>query len=173
MKDSTVVLFCCLDDFAKIYNDWQQHHLIPSSSQRQRAGKLCLGKMLFIMVLFHLSAYRDFKHFWHYGVEQEFRHCFAQLPSYGRFVALMPRLLLPLWLLLHCHRGQESGIYFADSTKLAVCHNARISRNRVFKRLAQRGRTSMGWFFGFKLHIQNSGWIRPIRPLAKGLWQTL
>ena len=147
MKDSTVAPFCCLDDFAKIYNDWQQHHLIPSSSQCQRAGKLCLGKMLFIMVLFHLSAYRDFKHFWRYGVEQELDHCFAQLPSYGRFVALMPRLLPPLWLLLHCHRGQESGIYFADSTKLAVCHNARISRNRVFKRLAQRGRTSMGWFF--------------------------
>ena len=93
MKDSTVALFCCLDDFAKICNDWQQHHWIPSSSQRQRAGKLCLGEMPFIMVLFHLSAYRDFKHFWRYGVEQEFRHCFAQLPSQGRFVALMPRLL--------------------------------------------------------------------------------
>ncbi len=96
MKGFTVALFCCLDDFAKIHNDWQQHHLIPSSSQRQRAGKLCLGEMLFIMVLFRLSAYRDFKHFWCYGVEQEFRHCFAELPSYGRFVALMPRLLLPL-----------------------------------------------------------------------------
>ena len=50
---------------------------VPSSCQRQRAGKLCLGEMLFIMMLFHLSAYRDFKNFWCYGVEQEFRHCFC------------------------------------------------------------------------------------------------
>ena len=27
MKDSTVALFCCLDAFAKIYNDWQHHHM--------------------------------------------------------------------------------------------------------------------------------------------------
>ena len=40
-----------------------------------------------------------------------------------------------------------------DSTKLAVCANPRISRNRTFKGLAARGRSTMGWFFGFKLHV--------------------
>ena len=73
---------------------WQQHHLIPPERQRQGPGKLSLGEMLFIMVLFHLWPGKDFKHFRSHGVEQEFRHCFAQLPP-CRFVALMPRLLLP------------------------------------------------------------------------------
>ena len=118
MQDSTVALFCCLDDFAKLFNDWQQHHLLPSDGQRRRADTLSLGKMLFIMILFQLSSYKDFKHVCRYGVEQEFRHCFGQLPSYSRFVALMPRLLLTLYLLLHCYRGRKTGIYFADSTKL-------------------------------------------------------
>ena len=36
---------------------------------------------------------------------------------------------------------------------LAGCHTRRISRHRVFRDLAQRGKTSMGWFYGFKLHI--------------------
>ena len=153
MTDSTIALFCCLDDFAKLVEEWEPHHLIPSNGQRRRAGELSLGEMLFIMVLFHVSAYKDFKHFWLYGLSQEYRDCFRELPSYSRFVSLKPRLLLPFCLLLHSFRGEETGIYFADSTKLAVCHNARINRNRVLGGLAKRGGSTMGWFFGFKLHL--------------------
>jgi len=88
------------------------------------------------MILFHLSPFKTFKDFRVYGVEQKYRNCFGNLPSYGRFVALMPRLFMPLCLLLPSLRGVETGIYIADSTKLAVCHNPRISRNRVFKGVA-------------------------------------
>ena len=145
MEAPTIALFCCLDDFAKLFEDRERHHLLPSSRQRWRHGKLSLGEMLFIMALFHISPYKDFKHFRFYGLRHQYRDCFGELPSYSRFVRLMPRLLLPLYMLLHYFRGEQTGIYFADSTKLAVCHNARISHNRVFQGLAKRGRSAMGW----------------------------
>ena len=34
-----------------------------------------------------------------------------------------------------------------------MCHNRRIGRHRVFAPLAQRGKHSVGWFFGFKLPL--------------------
>ncbi len=83
------------------------------------------------MVLFHVSPDKGFKHFWRYGVEKEFRHCFAEVSSTSSFVALMLRRRLPFDILLHCHRGHATGLYLVGSTKLAVCHNARISGNRM------------------------------------------
>ena len=176
MSLSTTALFCCLDDFAKTFEDWERHHLIPTGRKRRRSGKLSLGEMLFIMVLFHLSPFRDLprrrllvsfanKHFWRYGIEDKYRDCFGDLPAYERFVALIPRLFMPFCLLLHSLRGQKTGLYIADSTKLAVCHNSRISRNRVFRGLAERGKSTIGWFYGFKLHVvmNNKGELMAIR----------
>jgi hypothetical protein len=54
---------------------------------------------------------------------------------------------------LHSVSGEQTGVYFADSTKLAVCHNRRIHRHRVFDGLVARGNTSMGWFYGLKPHF--------------------
>jgi len=75
------------------------------------------------------------------------------LVSYTRFIDLMPRYLVPLAIYLHVRRGACTGISFIDSTPLAVCHPARISQHRVFRVDARRGRTSVGWFYGFKFHL--------------------
>jgi hypothetical protein len=158
-------LDCCLDDFCQVFEAWEAHRLIPSPTTRQRCGKLSRAEMLFIVVLFHLSPLKHFKAFYLYGIGHQHRSCFGDLPHYDRFVSLMPRLFVPLMVLLHSLSGEQTGVYFADATKLAVCHNRRIDRHKVFNGLAARGKTSMGWFYGLKLHfvINHKGQIMALR----------
>src|SRR4051812_50056423 len=99
--------------------------------------------MLFIVVLFHLSPYKNFKVFYLYGIGGQYRACFYELPHYDRVVSLMPRLFVPLLVLLHGLRGEPTGGFFVGSTQLAVCPNRRIPRHKVFDGLAAAGKTSM------------------------------
>src|SRR6201995_118671 len=165
MAVDITALYCCLDDFCKVFEEWEAHRLIPSGQTRKRSGKLSRSEMLFIMVLFHLSPYKNFKTFYLYGIGVQHRGGFRDLPHYDRFITLMPRLFAPLMVLLHSLSGEETGIYFVDSTKLAVCHNRRIHRHKVFDGLAARGKTSMGWFYGLKLHfvINHKGQIMALK----------
>jgi hypothetical protein len=106
-----------------------------------------------ILVLFHDSAYRTFKDFYQRHVSQHLRGEFPRLPSYNRFVERVPQALLALAGFLCTRLAPCSGVSFIDSTALRVCHNARIGQHRVTKGLAKRGKTSVGWFYGFKLHL--------------------
>ena len=74
--------------------------------------------------------------------------------SYSRFIQLEHRLFIPMMFFLNtvCF-GRCTGITFVDSTKIAACHNKRIYRNKVFQEVAKIGKSSMGWFYGFKLHF--------------------
>ncbi len=125
MTTDITALFCCLDDFAKVYEEWERHKLISNGRKRFRAGKLSLSEMMLIMVLFHTSSFKNFKCFYIYGVGQMYREYFTEIPSYERFVALQGRLFLPLSVLLHMllGEGEKTGLYVVDSCPLKVCHN--------------------------------------------------
>lgn len=106
-----------------------------------------------ILIAFHQSAYRNFKWFYTHWVCRHWRDAFPGLVSYNRFVEWMPSVFIPLCAYLrHCF-GRCSGISFIDSTSLKVCHNRRIASHQVFESFAARGKTSVDWFFGFKLHL--------------------
>lgn len=151
---SILELFCSVDDFwMQFAPKWQSELLAAGQRQRLRATQMHPSEMMTILILFQQSHYRTFKA---YYTEYVQRHLCSEFPtqvSYQRFVELMPRLLVPLVAYLHTQLGQCTGISFIDSTKLAVCHNARIHQHRVFEGRAARGTTSVGWFYGFKLHL--------------------
>lgn len=149
---SLLELFCAVDDFCQEV-DWKRQLLNDGSSHRARAGQLCTSEIMTILIHFHQSHYRTFKAYYMQHVHVHLRREFPHLVSYGRFVQLTPRVLALLCTYLFTCFGRCTGISFVDSTRLVVCDNRRIHQHKVFAGLAARGKTWMGWFFGFKLHL--------------------
>lgn len=149
-----VALFCDLDKFAVGFGPLLRQQLLGDGRRhRNRPCRMHLSEVMTILVLFHGSGYRTFKHFYLRHVTTHLRGEFPRLPSYNRFVERVPEALLALTAYLRTRLAPCGGVSFVDSTPLRVCHNARINGHRVMRGLAARGKTSTGWFYGFKLHL--------------------
>lgn len=109
--------------------------------------------MITILVAYHQSGFRTFKWFYLKHVQCYWQAEFPNLLSYNRFIELMPELLAPITAFMNSRRGVSAGIAFVDSTPLKVCKNIRIPRHKTFVKEAGRGKSSTGWFYGFKLHL--------------------
>lgn len=145
-------LFCHVDDFCQLVARSGQHHLL-TRGVRQRQGELCASEIMTLLIHFHQAHYRTFKAYYTEHVQVHLRGEFPGLVSYNRFVQLTPRVLGLLCAYLTACFGSCTGISLIDATPLKVCHNRRITRHKTFAGLAQRGKNSVDWFFGFKLHL--------------------
>ena len=156
MQDTQIIaIFCAFDDF---YNDFDRflakNTICDGKLRRRRKGIMSMAEVMTIIVLFHISSYRTFKDFYLKYVCKHLRDHFPDVVSYNRMVELQSRAALPLAIFLKMyHMGKCSGVSFIDSTPIVVCHNRRIHQHKVFRDLAQRGKSSKGWFYGFKLHL--------------------
>lgn len=151
---SLVELFSDVDDFCLLFEPrWKSFQLSNGLRQRNRSTQMSLSEIMTIAIHFHQSGYRFFKSYYQNHVQQYLREEFPDLVSYPRFVTLMSRAFVPLTFYLLSKQGSCTGISFVDSTRLKVCHNKRIKRNKVFAGIAARGKSTMGWFYGFKLHL--------------------
>jgi transposase len=185
-----IKIFCQVHDFWREFQaEWQKVLIQDNRRQRRRTCSLCMSEVMTIVILFHFSRYRTFKDYYQQQVLKRYQHYFPHLVSYNRFVELMQACCVPLSLFMSRRRvAQTQGVAFIDSTALAVCENPRIHQHQVFAKTAKRGKTTTGWFFGFKLHlvVNHQGEIlsfcltpgnvddrKPVEQLARGLWGKL
>ena len=157
-EELLISTFCIVDDFcASFESDWNA--ILIESSQQQgikkssRRPRISLSELMTIVIMFHQSGYRTFKHYYIQYVTQFWQQYFPRLVSYCRFIYLMQRAVFPLFCFLETVLGVCTGISFIDSTLLSVCHVRRASSHKVFRRSAKKGKVSTGWFFGLKLHL--------------------
>ena len=155
-EDKVTELFCMADDFCKFFDRMVAKYTFKSTAKRSyhRNSTMSKAEIMLIIILFHDSNYRCLKHFYQEHVCKNLRHLFPKVVSYNRFVELEREVAVILALFIKkVLLGKCTGISFVDSTPLRVCRNQRIHIHKTFKGIAQRGKCSMGWFFGFKLHL--------------------
>ena len=156
LDDKVTEIFVAIDDFCIDFHQQIQFFRLksPLKAIRQRKSKLSDSEMMTILICFHQSNYTNFKAFYNEMVLQYWTHLFPDLVSYERFNQTQHRVIIPLLLYLKQHGlGCSRGINFIDSTTLKVCHIKREKQHRVMKSYATKGKATMGWFYGFKLHL--------------------
>mgnify|MGYP001103103562 CR=1 FL=1 len=149
-------IFYHVDNFCKEYEKQIQTILLKNKNKYKKRGpkqRLSNSEIMTIIIYFHHSKFRTFKDYYLF-LKFYHKNAFSHLVSYNRFVELQKQVLVPLMLFLSIScLDKTSDIHYIDSTSLKVCHNKRIYSNKTFKNIAQRGKTSVGWFYGFKLHL--------------------
>jgi hypothetical protein len=150
-----ITIFCEIDDFCKELNNYMKHYMLPNpmSNKRGPSCMLDISEIMTILIMFQMVRFRDFKTFYCSFVQVYWCDYFPHLPSYNRFVELIKHAVFPMTLFTQLKSGKRTGIYYIDSSCLPVCHLKRQNRHKTFADLAGFGRTSIGWFFGLKLHI--------------------
>lgn len=148
-------IFCKIDDFCKSFEkQFSKNCLTSGKNIRNRSCKLTLSEIMTISTYYHFSCYKSFKNYYEKQVLEYMHNDFKNLVSYNRFLELRSKALLPLLMFMLLQSMKESkGISFIDSFPLKVSNIKRISSHKVFKNIAAKGKTSVGWFYGFKLHL--------------------
>lgn len=155
--DKITDIFFVVHEFCNEFKKTVSGHIIKKDigkKARNRSFSLDDSEVMTILILFHIGQFRNLKHFYTQYVQTHLTSEFPKTVSYNRFVELQCKAAMPLAIFLKtCCLGNCTGISFIDSTPLRACHIRREKQNRVFKGLATKGQCSIGWFFGFKLHL--------------------
>ena len=155
-KDKVIEIFVNVDDFIKDLDQvaLKTQLLGGDKKYRNRKSKLSLSEKMTIYICFHHSSYTNFKRYYNELVRAQWRDLFPDLISYERYNQTQDRLFVPLVMYMKSRcLGSCTGISFVDSTTLNVCHIKREKQHKVFKGIAVKSKGTMGWYYGFKLHL--------------------
>jgi hypothetical protein len=150
-------LYTIIDDFCKEYEKNSQNMLLESATKktRKRKTKVSLSEIMSLLVLYQGSNIKNFKAFYIF-IQADLKLAYPNLCSYNRFIELAPRAIKPLMILLNILYASCDGLSYIDSTAIKVCHIKREKRHKLFKGIAQKSKSTMGWFYGFKLHVMTN-----------------
>jgi len=155
-SDKLTQIYIEVDDFQKGMREFLDAQGLPNpnSTSRNRPRSMNESEMMTIIIYYHFSGFRCFKWYYNLVIKRIFADYFPTSFSYSRFIQLMAELnLYLLFYMTACRLSVTTQGNYIDAKKLVVSHNRRIKDHQVHKGFARRGKSSTGWFFGFKLHL--------------------
>ncbi len=151
-EDKITEIFYFTDEFCSEFQKSIQGHLIGNKAKKKPI--MSQSEVISILIIFHGMQSKNIKHFYLNFVQKHLTHLFPNTVSYNRFVELSQQVILPMTMFLKMQcLGECTGITYVDSTPIRVCDKKRIKRNKVFKDIATVVKSTMCWFFCFKLHL--------------------
>lgn len=145
-----ISIFCEIDDFCKQFNN----QIKIGNKQRDRKMSLTTSEIMTISIWYHYSGYKTFKDYYTKLIQVYMKNEFPNLVSYNRFIELRKTIIMPMLIMLCTKKlGSCTGISFIDSFALEACNIKRSSSHKTLKSIAKKGKTSMGWFYGMKVHV--------------------
>ncbi len=147
-------IFYHTDEFCKLIEKELPALIGKNEVRRRRKYRLSWSEVLTIMLYYPHSGYKTFKDYYTRYVLFYLESAFPRrLVSYNRFVELQKMAVLPMYVFARLTCSACDGFSYIDSSSLEVSHIRRASWHKVFKGIAAKGKTSVGWFFGFKVHL--------------------
>jgi len=146
-------LYCTIDDFCKLLEKNLGEKKLLGSTKTKNIMTITLSEIATITLFYHYSEYKNFKAYYQKYVKVHLKTEFPTAPSYSRMIELKQDIFWFLALFVQALAAPCTGISIIDSTSLEVCISNRRYRHKTFKNIAQSGKTSVKWFFGFKLHM--------------------
>lgn len=133
MRIDLVKLFSTIHDFWMNFERQLNQMLIGQRKRLpRRLPSLHPSEVITIIILFHMSGFRNFKTFYTGYVVKHLNRDFPGCTSYQRFIELKKVCVFPLYCYLISCMGNGTGISFVDSTFLQVCHPKRIENIEYF-----------------------------------------
>jgi hypothetical protein len=146
-------LYVEIDDFCRKFVRSLDGYLVGNAKIIIDTPGLSLSEVMTILVYYHFSKFDCLKHYYLIKSISDFKVAFPKLPSYNRFVERIPEVAILAMIYLQYRQTKFNGAGYIDATPLRVSHNKRTNSHKVFKLTAKLGKSSMGWFYGFKLHV--------------------
>ena len=114
MFDRITETFVEIDDYCKLFFPQWEKYLISEGkgSSRGPSPGLEESEIMTILILYHSSNFKHFKNFYNGVILEWLKKYFPGAPSYNRFIALIPRVMVPMTFFLMSKMGKKTGIYY-------------------------------------------------------------